>query len=185
MLKHRQIITSSAIICGVLVIDQFIKVMVKTSMQLHESIRITDWFYIFYVENNGMAFGLEPIAKWLLTVLRIVAVIAIAVYMVKCIKRHAPTGFITCLALIVAGAAGNIIDCLFYGIIWGYETLLNGRVVDMFYFPLFEWDWPLWLPIVGGNHCIFFSPVFNFADAAISCGIIAILLFYNKRLLKA
>ena len=103
-----------------------------------------------------------------------------------------------CLVLVMAGAAGNIIDCLFYGMVFnnppaplraefvpwgeGYETLMQGRVVDMFYFPLVEWDWPSWLPLLGGNHFIFFSPIFNFADACISCGIVALVLFYHKRI---
>lgn len=179
--RHKSIVCT-AIIIGVLAIDQVIKVMVKTSMALHEHIRVADWFYIYYVENNGMAFGMEPVAKWLLTSFRIVAVVAIMVYLLRCLKRGVPTGYLVCLALIVAGAAGNIIDCLFYGLIWGEGTLLNGRVVDMLYFPLVEWDWPAWLPLCGGEHFIFFSPIFNFADAAISCGIIALLLFYRNRL---
>ena len=114
----------------------------------------------------------------------------------KEIQRRRPMGYIVCLSLIMAGAAGNIIDCLFYGLIFnnpphpmvaefvpwgmGYGELLYGRVVDMFYFPLVEWDMPEWMPIYGGEHCVFFSPVFNFADAAISCGIVALILFYHK-----
>ena len=107
-------------------------------------------------------------------------------------------GYITCLTLIAAGAAGNIIDCLFYGVIfnnppypqvaefqpwgYGYDEIFYGKVVDMFYFPLIEWDMPHWMPFYSGQHCVFFSPVFNFADAAISCGIIALILFYNKKI---
>lgn len=182
MSRKLQTITCFAIILGVLAIDQVTKVLVKTSMALHESIRVTDWFYIFYVENNGMAFGMEPMAKWMLSSFRIVAVVAIMIYLLRCIKRGEPMGYVVCLAFIVAGAAGNIIDCLFYGLIWHYDTLLNGRVVDMLYFPLVEWDWPAWMPLWGGQHSIFFSPIFNVADAAISCGIVALLLFYRNRL---
>ncbi len=193
---------AALIVAAVLVIDQIIKISVKTSMYLHESIRITDWFYIYFTENNGMAFGMEIFAKLFLTLFRIVAVILITWYLVKLVRRPAAervkNGFIVCLSLILAGAIGNIIDCVFYGEIFsvstpmsvakwvswgeGYETLLHGKVVDMFYFPIIDTYWPEWMPLVGGDHFIFFSPIFNFADAAISCGIIALLLFYSRYL---
>ena len=186
----------------VLVIDQIIKISVKTSMYLHESIRITDWCYIYVTENNGMAFGMEIFAKLFLTLFRIAAVILITWYLVKLGRRPAAervkNGFIVCLSLILAGAIGNIIDCVFYGEVFsastpmsvakwvpwgeGYETLLHGKVVDMFYFPIIDTYWPDWMPLVGGDHFIFFSPIFNFADASISCGIIALLLFYSRYL---
>jgi len=120
--------------------------------------------------------------------------------MFRSIRRGISWGYLICLSLIVAGAAGNIVDCVFYGLIFnnppaplvadfvpfgtGYGTLFHGRVVDMFYFPLVEWNWPSWLPLIGGDHFIFFSPIFNFADAAISCGVVALLLFYRKLLMK-
>lgn len=183
---------------AIIAIDQAIKIAVKTGMYLHQSIRVTDWFYLLFTENNGMAFGWEFFDKFLLTSFRIVFVLFIAVYLVRTIRRGISWGYLTCLVLIVAGAAGNIIDCVFYGLIFnnppapmvadfvsfgtGYGTLFHGRVVDMFYFPLVEWNWPTWLPVIGGNHFIFFSPIFNFADAAISCGIIALLLFYRGQL---
>ena len=190
---------SVAIIVLVLVIDQVIKIAVKTSMYFHESIRVTDWFYIYFTENNGMAFGMEIFGKLFLTVFRIVAVGAIAYYLCKLVKKGTmKTGFIVCLSLILAGAAGNIIDSVFYGEIFsestpfqlarfvpwgeGYTSLFHGRVVDMFYFPIIDTYWPDWLPLVGGKRFIFFSPIFNFADAAISCGIIALLLFYGSSL---
>ena len=191
-------LVAALIFLGVIVIDQVIKVAVKTGMYLHQSIHVTDWFYLLFTENNGMAFGWEFFDKFLLTSFRIVFVALLTYYLVKCIRRGISWGYLICLSLIIAGAAGNIIDCVFYGLIFnnppapmiaefvpfgsGYGTLFNGRVVDMFYFPLVEWDWPLWMPWLGGEHFIFFSPIFNFADAAISCGIIALLLFYRKKL---
>ena len=190
---------SVAIIILVLLIDQIIKIAVKTSMYFHESIHVTDWFYIYFTENNGMAFGMEIFGKLFLTTFRIVAVCVIAYYIYKVVRKGTmKTGFIVCLSLILAGAAGNIIDCVFYGLIFsestpfqvatfvpwgeGYTSLFHGRVVDMFYFPIIDTYWPEWLPWIGGDRFIFFSPIFNFADAAISCGIIALLLFYSNYL---
>jgi signal peptidase II len=187
-----------AIVVAVLVIDQCIKLWVKTHMYLHQQIRVTDWFYLLFTENRGMAFGWEIVGKLFLTTFRIVAVAFIIYYIVKLLKRGVKTGYIICLALVLAGAAGNIFDSIFYGLIFdqstevdiaqfvpfgtGYESAFMGKVVDMFYFPLVEFNWPQWIPSIGGQHFIFFSPIFNFADASISCGIIAILLFYRKEL---
>jgi signal peptidase II len=187
---------AALIVVAVVVIDQIIKINVKTNMYLHESIRITDWFYIYFTENNGMAFGMQLIDKLFLTTFRIGAVAAIVWYLCKIVKRNFATGFIACLDLVLGGALGNIIDCVFYGLIFsqsssfelaqfvpfgeGYTSLLHGRVVDMFYFPIIDTYWPQWMPFVGGDHFIFFSPIFNFADAAISCGIIAMIIFYGK-----
>lgn len=189
---------SVVIIAAVILIDQLIKVMVKTNMFMHERIKIADWFYILFTENPGMAFGWEFFDKFFLTSFRIVAVIVIGFYLYRIIKRRLPIGYIICISLILAGAAGNIIDCVFYGMIFnnppapmiaefvpfgtGYESLFHGRVVDMFYFPIIDTNLPHWMPIVGGEHFIFFSPIFNFADAAISCGIVALLLFYHKQI---
>lgn len=201
-MKRKQIQTIVAILLlvGIIAIDQIIKIAVKTGMYLHQSIRVTDWFYLLFTENNGMAFGWEFIDKLLLTSFRIVFVLLIAFYMFRSIRRGISWGYLICLSLIVAGAAGNIVDCVFYGLIFnnppaplvadfvpfgtGYGTLFHGRVVDMFYFPLVEWNWPSWLPLIGGDHFIFFSPIFNFADATISCGVVALLLFYRKLLMK-
>ena len=191
---------SLIIIFLVLVIDQLIKIAVKTNMYFHESIRVTDWCYIYFTENNGMAFGMEIIGKLFLSLFRIVAVVLIAWYLTRVVKQkpRVKNGYIVCLSLILAGAVGNIIDCVFYGeffsasthtdiATWvpmgqGYADWLHGRVVDMFYFPIIDTYWPDWMPFVGGEHFIFFSPIFNFADAAISCGIIALLLFYSRYL---
>ena len=187
---------SALIVISVLVIDQIIKIWVKTSMYWHESIKITDWFYIYFTENNGMAFGMEIFNKIFLTGFRIIAAIAITWLLRQYVKKDYKTGFLVCVSLILAGAIGNIIDCVFYGEIFsesthsliaqfvpigeGYSDWFYGKVVDMFYFPLIETNWPEWMPFVGGKHFIFFSPIFNFADAAISCGIIALILFYGK-----
>lgn len=169
-------------------------------MALHESIHVTDWFYIYFTENPGMAFGMELFGKLFLTLFRIVAVIAITWYLVKIVKQPVKlkSGYIACLSLILAGAIGNIIDCIFYGEVFsastpsqvatwvpvgeGYADWLHGKVVDMFYFPIIDTYWPQWMPLVGGDHFIFFSPIFNFADASISCGVISLLLFYSRYL---
>lgn len=190
--------TAAGISLAAIVIDQAIKIWVKTSMYMHEMIEITPWFKILFTENRGMAFGMELMDKLFLTSFRIVAV-AFLIYIIgKQIKQGIDYLFLICLSLILAGATGNIIDCLFYGMVFnnppapivaefvpwgtGYDTMFYGRVVDMFYFPLVEWNWPDWLPFCGGEHFIFFSPIFNFADACISCGVIAVLLFCRKQL---
>ena len=181
-----------------LVVDQVIKFSVKLNMTLGESIPVFgDWFQICFVENNGMAFGMELGSKLLLTLFRIVAVILFIYYIYRIKDKEGfHKGYITCISLITAGALGNVIDCIFYGVIFdnpvppftatfmpdggGYGTLFHGRVVDMLYFPLVEWNWPNWLPFVGGEHFIFFQPIFNFADAALSVGVIVLILFYSK-----
>lgn len=184
------------IVAIALIIDQVIKLSVKLGMRLHESIHVTDWFYIYFTENPGMAFGMELFGKLFLTLFRILAIGFLLYYVGKIRGKGFPKGYLVCVALIIAGAMGNVIDCVFYGplfsestpysvaqfVPWGegYAPMLKGKVVDMFYFPLVEWNWPDWLPFIGGNHFIFFSPIFNFADACISCGVIAILLFYSK-----
>ena len=189
---------SAFIVIAVLIIDQIIKIWVKTNMYWHESIRITDWFYIYFTENNGMAFGMEIFNKLFLTGFRIIAAIAITWLLIQYVKKNYKTGFLVCVSLILAGAVGNIIDCVLYGEIFsesthstlgtfvpigeGYSEWFYGKVVDMFYFPIIETNWPEWMPFIGGDHFIFFSPIFNFADAAISCGIIALILFYSKYL---
>lgn len=184
------------IVAIALIIDQIIKLSVKLGMRLYESIHVTDWFYIYFTENPGMAFGMEIFGKLFLTLFRIVAIGFLIYYVSRIRGKGFPKGYLVCVAFIIAGAMGNVIDCVFYGplfsestpysvsqlVPWGegYTSMLKGKVVDMFYFPLVEWNWPDWLPFIGGNHFIFFSPIFNFADACISCGVIAILLFYNR-----
>lgn len=186
------------IVIAILIIDQLIKIWVKTSMHLHESIHITDWFYITFIENMGMAFGMQIGSKILLSLFRMVAIAVLSYYIWQQIRKNVRMGYLVCLAMILAGAAGNLIDCMFYGLCFtsssefytsylvpfgsGYAPFLMGKVVDMFYFPLIETDWPQWMPFVGGEHFVFFSPVFNFADASISVGVVLLLLFYRKEI---
>ena len=184
------------IVLAVLLIDQVIKIWVKTSMTLHESIHVTDWFYITFIENNGMAFGMQLGSKIILSLFRLIAISALGYYIWLEVRRQAKTGYIVCLSMVLAGAAGNLIDCMFYGLIFnasspyylsyfvsfgtGYAPFLMGKVVDMFYFPLIETEWPTWMPFVGGDHFVFFSPVFNFADSCISVSVVWLLLFYRQ-----
>lgn len=185
------------VIIAVIIIDQAMKIWVKTSFYLGEDLEITSWFHLYFIENNGMAFGMEIGSKLLLTLVRIVAVGFLIWYICRIKNRsYIKAGYIACLALITAGAAGNIIDCVFYGEIFnnpvppevatifpeggGYGTWLHGRVVDMLYFPLFSFYWPNWMPWVGGEYFTFFQPVFNIADAAITVGMIMLILFYSK-----
>lgn len=195
---HRGLITT-AIILTVIILDQILKIWVKTHFYLNEDLEITSWFHLHFIENNGMAFGMEFGPKIFLTIFRLVLAAGLIWVLVR-IKAIAAvkTGFLVCLALIIAGAIGNIIDCVFYGVIFnnpmppevaqmfppggGYATLFHGRVVDMLYFPLFSFTWPGWMPGVGGQEFLFFQPVFNLADAAISCGMIAVLIFYPRQL---
>lgn len=195
--KRKGLIAIFAVII-LLVIDQIIKIEVKTSMCLHESIRITDWFYISFIENNGMAYGMTIINKLVLSLFRIVAISVLGVYIYRQIKKNVRTFYLACLVLVLAGAIGNLIDCMFYGLIFnasspyyvsymvpfghGYAPFLMGKVVDMFYFPLIVTTWPEWVPFWGGDEFIFFSPVFNFADACISVGVILLLLFCRTEL---
>ena len=189
---------ATLIIVAILLIDQAIKIWVKTSMTLHESIHITDWFYICFIENNGMAFGMQLGSKIVLSLFRVGAISLLGYYIWLEVGRKARIGYLICLAMILAGAAGNLIDCMFYGLIFnnssefyqsyfvpfgtGYAPFLMGKVVDMFYFPLIETEWPQWMPFVGGDHFVFFSPVFNFADASISVSVVLLLLFYRKEI---
>lgn len=262
--SRKYTLLAASVIAAVLIIDQIIKVWIKTHFYIGEDFEIASWFHLRFVQNDGMAFGLNlfsdrvrtfiriavlaalgfycadlverkarrarlvtagvitglwavytlwcffkgnlfdiPLssgfAKLALSLFRVVFVVALFWYMRELVRRATvPTGYIACVALVVAGALGNIIDCLFYGMIFtnpapyglahlvpwgeGYGTFFHGLVVDMFYFPLFEFTWPQWMPWLGGQHASFFDPVFNFADAAISVGIIAILLFYRRYL---
>ena len=182
------------------VIDQVIKILVKTHMSIGQSITVfPDWFQLLIIENKGMAFGMSfggVIGKYALTFFRIVLFCFLIVWISRLLKRGTgddkrtpvPTGVVVGLTLITAGALGNIIDCLFYGLIftesapgvvatWGhYAPFMQGKVVDMFYFPL--WTWPDWVPLVGGN--IFFEPVFNFADSCVTVGAFYLFLFHLK-----
>lgn len=196
--RRWQRLAVACIFIGFIAIDQLVKVWVKTHMALGETIAFTDWFRLTFVENNGMAFGMELFDKYLLTSFRLIATTVLAVYIARVIRRGVGWGYLLCLAFIMTGAAGNIIDCVFYGLVFnapawpnvaqfvpfgeGYSTWFLGRVVDMFSFPLAEWDWPSWMPFLGGRHCVFFSYIFNVADACISCGVIALLLFCRQTL---
>ena len=180
-----------------ILLDQFTKIWVKTHFFYGEEYVITDWFRLYFIENNGMAFGMEFGSKMLLTWFRIIAVILFIYYLYKIRNsKLLQKGYVVCVSLITAGALGNVLDCIFYGVIFdnpmppftatlfpeggGYGTLFLGRVVDMLYFPLVEWNWPDWLPWIGGDHFIFFQPIFNVADAALSVGVILLILFYSK-----
>jgi signal peptidase II len=169
------------IIFSVLMIDQLIKYWVKTTLFIGEEIPVFgNWFIIHFTENNGMAFGVElggSYGKLALSLFRVIAVFGIAYILHQIIKRKYHFGLIACVCLVFAGALGNIIDSVFYGKIYGYENWLHGRVVDMFYFPILRGHYPSWFPLFANEEFIFFRPVFNFADAAISVGVICILIF--------
>lgn len=166
-------------------------------MQLHESFEVTSWFYIYFTENPGMAFGIEVIGKLFLSLFRIVAVSFIGYYLYRIIKKNYSFCFIACIALIFAGAIGNIIDSVFYGVLFdhsynqvatflpesgGYAGWLHGKVVDMFYFPLIQTVLPAWVPFWGGEEFVFFRPIFNLADSAICVGVFFLLIFHRHTL---
>ena len=194
----RRAMLVTLIVVGVLLVDQLIKIWVKTNMTLHEQIEILSWFKIVFIENNGMAYGVEIGSKLVLSLFRVVAISLLGYYMVGLVKRQVRWGYLVCLSMIFAGAVGNLLDCMFYGLIFnassefytsyfvpfgnGYAPFLMGKVVDMFYFPLIVTTWPEWVPVVGGSPFVFFSPVFNFADSSISVGVVLLLLFYRKEI---
>ncbi len=195
---------SALVIFLVILLDQTLKIWIKTNFTLGEEVSVFGhWFNLHFTENNGMAFGYElgfSYGKLFLSLFRIAAVGAIAWYLYRCIKRKENTGLIISLSLILAGALGNIIDSAFYGMLFsestfyqkavflpaagGYASFLHGRVVDMLYFPLFDLVWPGWLPVIGGTDFHFFAPVFNLADSAISVGVGLLLLFQKQFLGK-
>jgi signal peptidase II len=190
------------IVLLILLLDQAVKIYIKTHMALGNSIPVFDnWFLIRFIENPGMAFGINipsKIGKPALTIFRIIAACIIGWYLTTLIKRKAPVGFVICIAMILAGAIGNILDSLFYGLIFsesnyfeaaklfpkegGYASFLYGHVVDMLYFPLIEGNYPDWFPIWGGQRFIFFRPIFNLADSAITIGVLSIFIFQRKYL---
>ena len=181
-----------------LVVDQLLKFWIKTNMFLGQEFKIFDWFIIHFTENNGMAFGLEfggDTGKIILSLFRIIVIVWGFSYITTLTKSKLPNGLLIALGLVFGGAIGNIIDGVFYGVLFndsynqiaeflpavgGYSTFLMGKVVDMFYFPLINTHFPDWLPFFGGEHFIFFRPVFNIADAGISVGMFMLILFYRK-----
>lgn len=187
-------------IIGLLVLDQAVKMWIKTHMMLGEEFSVFgNWFKILFVENNGMAFGMElgdgRWGKTMLSLFRIAAVGAIGWYILKLVREKAPLGVVLSFALIFCGAIGNIFDSLFYGLIFsdshyqvatlfpdggGYSSFLHGRVVDMLYFPLVQGTFPSWVPGWGGQEFIFFRPVFNLADSYITIGVLMLLLFHRN-----
>ncbi len=196
---------SILLIIIILLIDQISKVYIKTHFRLQESVRVFSWFQLYFIENDGMAWGTkisdfasfisDRTAKTILTLFRIVAIVGIGYWLYNSIQKQSPKILIISIALIFAGALGNIIDSVFYGVLFdtsrhqvatflpdggGYDTLMHGRVVDMIYLPLFKIDLPRWLPFFGGRRFNFFEPVFNVADIAISVGFVMLILFNRK-----
>ena len=180
------------------VIDQIIKILVKTNMQIGEHFNVIgNWFQIFFIENEGMAFGMKfggMAGKFCLSLFRII-LFGLLFWWISSLSRKSvtpdggkallpdgktpvvPTGVLVGLTLIAAGAMGNLIDCLFYGLIFDYAPFMFGRVVDMLYFPLIDTVWPTWMPFVGGERFLFFAPIFNFADSCVTVGAIYLLIF--------
>ena len=182
------------------VIDQIIKIVVKTNMELGQHIYVIgNWFQILFIENEGMAFGMifgGAVGKFLLSFFRIGLFAALCWWISSLVRKsldadgkpvlladgskRVPQGVLIGLTLITAGALGNIIDSLFYGIIFDYAPFMFGKVVDMFYFPIIDTTWPSWVPFVGGNHLLFFAPVFNFADSCVTVGALYLIFFQYK-----
>ena len=193
---RNKIIICAAIIAAVLIADQWLKIWIKTHFAIGDGIHlIGDWCQLFFIENEGMAFGFSfggDFGKLMLTLIRIVASAFIVYFIVRQLKKDARYMVLISLALILVGAVGNIVDSCFYGLIFsesthtevatlfpdggGYGRFLYGRVVDMFYFPIAEWVWPGWLPVLGGRHAEFFGAIFNLADASICVGVALLLI---------
>ena len=190
---------AAIIVLAIIIADQVLKIWVKTSFRLGESMSFTSWAELYFIENPGMAFGIELGGKLFLSIFRILASVALVYFLFKIRRDEAyPKGFVVCLSMITAGAIGYVFDGMFYGLIFsestwytvatifpeggGYGTFLHGLVVDMFHFPLVQGTWPDWVPGVGGTDFEFFRPVFNVADAAISVGIVWLILRYSKYL---
>lgn len=200
---------SISLIVLILLIDQISKIYIKTNFQLHENVEVFSWFKIYFIENDGMAWGTkisdfvffisDRTAKVALTLFRVFAIFGIGYWLYDVTKKQGSKILILAIVFIFAGALGNIIDSVFYGVLFddsynqvahfmpetgGYDGLLHGKVVDMLYFPLFEIDLPQWIPFYGGKRFNFFEPVFNVADIAISTGFIMLIVFNKKAFSK-
>ncbi len=172
---------------AVILIDQATKLMVHRYMELHEEVNVLgEWFKLHYLLNPGMAFGIRwenEFGKLALTAFRIIAMVGIGVFLARSIRRHAHPGFLICLGMILGGAIGNVVDSTFYGVYLHNAPFesptpwFHGQVIDMLFFPILEFYWPHWVPVVGGEYFLFFSPVFNIADSAIFLGVLFIILF--------
>ncbi len=202
-------LVKKSLIIGLLVLiaDQALKIWVKTHMYIGESSFLNwdwgiSWFQLTFTENPGMAFGWKlegEVGKYILSIFRIIAIIGLFIFIGFTIKKKQPsTGFIVCMSLITAGAIGNLCDSMFYGLFFGssgysanqiaefmpdaggYATFLQGKVVDMLYFPIIDTTLPAWVPFKGGEHFVFFSPIFNIADAAVTVGVFAMILFQKR-----
>ncbi|MFM7853001.1 MAG: lipoprotein signal peptidase [Flammeovirgaceae bacterium] len=178
---------------AVITIDQSSKLLVHNYMYLHEEVNVAgDWFRLHYLLNPGMAFGIKwenEFGKLALTIFRIFAMFGIGYYLISMVQKQSHTGFLICLSLILGGAIGNVIDSTFYGVLLNNAPLdaptpwFHGQVIDMLFFPLFNFTWPEWMPVLGGEEFLFFSPVFNIADSSIFIGVASILIF-QKRFFK-
>lgn len=190
---------SILLILLILFIDQAFKIWIKTTMLIGEEKSVFgDWFVLHFIENNGMAFGMElggKTGKLFLSLFRLFAIIGIGWYISHLIKHKVPSGLVLAISAIMAGAIGNLIDSAFYGMIFsesyfqpatflpeggGYSSLFHGRVVDMLYFPVLKGSWPEWSPFRPGQSFIFFRPVFNLADSAVTVGVFIIIIFQKK-----
>ena len=187
------------VVGGVLLLDQTLKIWIKLNFPFGEVTQLAGWFKLYFIENEGMAFGMKlggADGKLILTLLRIGMAGGIIYYLVKLFHKKSSAGLIISVSLILAGALGNLIDSVFYGVLFsesssqqiatwlpvngGYESLLHGHVVDMLFFPIFEGYMPNWIPLYGGDYVVFFQPIFNVADASISCGVLLIVLFQKQ-----
>ncbi len=193
MTRKQKGIAALILACALVLLDQIVKIYVKTHFFLGEHVDVFSWFQIRFIENNGMAFGIELFDKVALTLFRIVAVAFLSYYLYRVVRKNFKLSYVLCVAALVAGALGNIIDCVFYGVVFdasqfphlatlfpeggGYAPFFYGKVVDMLYFPLIDTTLPQWIPFVGGSHFTFFDPVFNIADSAICVSIFYALLF--------
>ena len=174
----KSLLVSLIVVAGV-VLDQVVKLYILSHFRLYDDLAVTNWFHICYILNDGMAFGVEWFDKLALTLFRLVAVGLLGWYLHLLIhRRPARTSYLVTIAFVMAGALGNIVDCVCYGKLFQGGEWMYGKVVDMFYFPL--WTWPDWLPFLGGQ--VFFRPVFNFADSCITVAVFVILFFYSKQL---